>query len=213
MCRGGEGVNERWRYIKGYNKKYAISNQGRVKSFHQNIIMKQQIVNGLKRVSLTDGNNYTHLYIHHLVAKHFIKNTNNYRVVRHIDNNILNNDVSNLEWAEYYEVQNHDRVEYTRKTFYMYDLNGKLLKEFSNIQRGIEYLQSIGHEKANHTGIKKACVGDIKTYKGFVWKFKINEQQNSDVIIDKIKEIILSNEPSVVKLIKIDKILFKGFEL
>ena len=46
-----------------------------------------------------------------------------------------------------------------------------------------------------------------------MWKFKINEQQNPDVIIDKRKEIILSNEPSVVKLIKIDKILFKGFEL
>jgi len=208
-------MNEKWKYIKGFNQDYAISNKGRVKSYHRNIIMLQQIVNGMKRITLTMGKkNNTHQYIHRLVAEHFIENPKNYRLVKHIDNDILNNDVSNLIWVEYFEVLNQNRIPHFKKTFYMYDLNGKLIKTFSSLTQAIEYLHSIGFEKANHTGITKACIGGIKTYKGFVWKFEKNEQNiSADDIVEKIKVIMLSQDPYMVKMIKIDKILFRGVDM
>jgi len=183
-------MNEKWKYIKGFNQDYAISNKGRVKSYHRNIIMLQQIVNGMKRITLTMGKkNNTHQYIHRLVAEHFIENPKNYRLVKHIDNDILNNDVSNLIWVEYFEVLNQNRIPHFKKTFYMYDLNG-------------------------YTGITKACIGGIKTYKGFVWKFEKNEQNiSADDIVEKIKVIMLSQDPYMVKMIKIDKILFRGVDM
>lgn len=39
--------------------------------------------------------------IHRLVALTYIPNPHNYPCVRHLDNNKLNNHVSNLEWCTY----------------------------------------------------------------------------------------------------------------
>jgi len=201
---------EEWQFIKDFNKDYAISNKGRVKSYHRKIIMLQQIVNGLKRITLVKAGKKTHLYIHRLVAEHFIENPRNYRLVKHIDNNILNNDVDNLMWVEYFETLNQERCPYIKKTFYMYDLNGSLLNTFFNTTQAIEYLHKMGFEKANYAGIKKACIGGIKTYLGFVWKFEANKQNTSvGDTLEEIKYIMLSHEPQIVKLIKIDKLLFK----
>ena len=41
------------------------------------------------------------VYIHRLVAEHFLENPNNLRDVHHIDNNPHNNDVSNLQWLSH----------------------------------------------------------------------------------------------------------------
>lgn len=38
-------------------------------------------------------------YIHRLVAKYFIENPNNYKVVNHKDCNRANNNADNLEWC------------------------------------------------------------------------------------------------------------------
>ena len=204
-------MNEEWKFINGFNKDYAISNKGQVKSYHRKIIMLQQIVNGLKRVTLVKAGEKTHLYIHRLVAEHFIENPRNYRLVKHIDNNILNNGADNLMWVEYFEVLKQERSPHIKKTFYMYDLNGALLKIFFNLTQAVEHLHKIGFEKANYSGIKKACIGGIKTYLGFVWTFEANEQNvSADDTLEKIKDIMLSQEPHAVKLIKIDKLLFKG---
>lgn len=204
-------MNEEWKFVDGFNKDYAISNKGQVKSYHRKIIMSQQIVNGHKRVTLVKAGEKTHLYIHRLVAEHFVENPNNYRLVKHIDNNILNNESTNLMWVEYIDILKQERSPHVKKTFYMYDLNGTLLKTFVNLTEALEHLHKMGFDKANYSGIKKACLGGIKTYLGYVWKFEVNkESMSANEMIVRIKDIILSHEPDVVKLIKIDKLLFKG---
>ncbi|CAL6067702.1 HNH_endonuclease [Hexamita inflata] len=45
--------------------------------------------------------NKLHIYsVHRLVAEAFIENPNNYRYIRHIDGDIRNNHVSNLQWSK-----------------------------------------------------------------------------------------------------------------
>ena len=39
------------------------------------------------------------LYLHRILAEHFIDNNESKRTVNHIDGNKLNNSISNLEWA------------------------------------------------------------------------------------------------------------------
>lgn len=46
-----------------------------------------------------DGQWDRKVYVHRLVADHFIPNPNNYDCVHHKDSNVTNNDVSNLEWV------------------------------------------------------------------------------------------------------------------
>lgn len=98
-------MKEEWRYIKGYEGKYQISNLGRVKSLGNNKNKKEKILSNTPR---KDGYLMVCLYkngkgkpftVHRLVALHFIDNPNNYEEVNHKDENKQNNSIDNLEWC------------------------------------------------------------------------------------------------------------------
>jgi hypothetical protein len=55
--------------------------------------------NGYQSTILYNNNNCKRLYIHRLVALHYIDNPFNKKEVNHIDGNKKNNNVLNLEWA------------------------------------------------------------------------------------------------------------------
>lgn len=63
-------------------------------------ILKQNIHGSLhKVVVLFRDKKRKDLYVHRLVAQKYIPNPNNHPVVRHLDNNPLNNHFSNLDWC------------------------------------------------------------------------------------------------------------------
>jgi len=87
--------NEQWRQIAGHAN-YYISNFGRVKNIQTERILRQRTEpNGYKRIQL-QGRNY---YVHRLVALNFLENPDEKLLVDHIDNNKINNNVSNLRFA------------------------------------------------------------------------------------------------------------------
>jgi hypothetical protein len=95
---------EIWKNIRGHEG-YQISTHGRVRSFKNNRhglsdnphMLKTDInSNGYARVYL--GSDH-HPLVHKLVGETFIPNPYNYPIVRHKDDNRLNNHVSNLEWG------------------------------------------------------------------------------------------------------------------
>jgi len=53
---------------------------------------------GSHYITLSSANGKQNKYVHNLVATYFIDNLNNYKNVRHIDNDKNNNNVANLEW-------------------------------------------------------------------------------------------------------------------
>jgi hypothetical protein len=78
---------------------YVIYNDGRVYSLLKNkFLTPQNNGNGYMKVMLYN-NSIKQVYIHRLVAQHFILNVNNYKYVDHIDRDKQNNHVYNLRWV------------------------------------------------------------------------------------------------------------------
>jgi len=95
--------DELWMDIPNYDKRYQISNYGRVKSFSINKkegrILKCSEINGFLQVGLAGKNKQDRFYVHKLVGKVWLlKPSDKHIYVTHLDENLLNNHVSNLEW-------------------------------------------------------------------------------------------------------------------
>lgn len=121
---------ENWKYIKGYEGKYMVSDKGRVKSCEykfidslgREYINKPQIIKGYygnsrkalkknasKRVSvrLRKNGKQKQYQVSRLVAEAFIPNPDNKETVNHIDGDTKNNTKENLEWMSRKENVQH----------------------------------------------------------------------------------------------------------
>lgn len=84
-----------WKDIKGYEN-YKINKKGEIMNIKKNKVLKNQIgTRGYYQVKLKRK----HQNIHRLVALTFLDNPKNLPLVNHKDGNILNNDLSNLEFC------------------------------------------------------------------------------------------------------------------
>jgi hypothetical protein len=109
---------EIWIDVKGYENEYLVSNLGRVKSldrhlthknghlyFHRGRILSQgEHSGGYLQIGLGRKKN---VYVHRLVAQHFLDSVDGKNEVNHKDGNKKNNHYSNLEWVTPSENQNH----------------------------------------------------------------------------------------------------------
>ena len=78
---------------------YLIYEDGRVWSKYKNIFLKTDVnTTGYLRVCLRNGKN-KRMFIHRLIAIHYIPNPDNKPCVDHIDHNTQNNNISNLRWV------------------------------------------------------------------------------------------------------------------
>jgi hypothetical protein len=102
---------EIWKPIKGYEECYEISNKGRVRNIKTGQIKTNSIGKvGYPVVYLGKCNKYLkakRMYLHRLLAEHFIPNPENKLTVNHIDGDKTNNNLDNLEWASYSENIKH----------------------------------------------------------------------------------------------------------
>ena len=100
--RGGDYIQEIWKEIEEAPA-YLVSNFGKVMTTHGNgkKIMKQGTdKDGYKKIALSIGNGrYIHRRVHRLVATAFLENKNEFPIINHIDGDVTNNRVDNLEWC------------------------------------------------------------------------------------------------------------------
>lgn len=185
-------MGEIWKLIE-HHKNYEISSYGNVRSrdrcivrngrtcFVKGVLLKQYLGKGYKRVALYDGNreSRTNYSVHRLVAEAFIPNPDNLPEINHKDENKLNNNVDNLEWcdskynsnfgtaiARRVAHQNWDDIsKKNSKKVVQLDLNGNIIKEYASSKEYKKY-------GFNSSGVSRCCNGRLKTYKGYLLRYK-----------------------------------------
>lgn len=166
---------EIWKPVKGYVGLYEVSNLGRVRSLDRYVntmggkrmikgqIMKPRIRNKYLSVNLAkEGIKRDHA-VHRLVAEAFIPNQENKPHVNHIDFNIHNNRVDNLNWMTVEENLNWSGIFY--KKVNQYDKNRVLIRQFPSIR---EAGRVTGIEPKN---ISACCNGRRSIAGGYFWEF------------------------------------------
>lgn len=112
---------EVWKDIKGYEGYYQVSDQGRVKSLKRKGCKNDRILKnnkdgvGYYNVNLRFNSRSKILKVHQLVAMHFLGHEpcGYDLVVDHIDNDKLNNNVTNLQLTTVRENTSKDRKGYS----------------------------------------------------------------------------------------------------
>ena len=157
--------------IEGFEK-YEVSNLGRVRNIKSGRILKPHLNhNGYLKHHLYKHNKLKELFLHRIIAIAFIDNPEEKPQVNHIDENKLNNDLSNLEWCTVRENLIHGTrtkrvAEKLSQKVIQLDLNDNVLNEFeSMVQAG----QETGVSRSN---ISSCCNGKLKSAGGFKWRRK-----------------------------------------
>lgn len=167
-----------WKPIKDFEG-YFINVDGQIKSKRsfkgtKEIILKpSKNQQGYITYNLMKNGKVYRKPLHRLLMETFIPNTNNLPCINHINGNILNNSLDNLEWCSY----SHNNKEAYRlglkeprikaKKIKQLDKEGNIIKIWNNSYEP----KILGFSPSN---INMCCNGKRKTANGYVWRF-INE--------------------------------------
>lgn len=164
---------------------YDIYEDGRVKNIKTGKFLKGQknMLNGYWSVNLSNNGKKKRFYNHRLVAIAFIENPENKPTVNHIDGNLDNNSLSNLEWMTQQENSDHAYKELGRKKNSFTEearkkamaVNSKSVGKFNlEGEQVASYPSIIEASRAEHISrhsIRDTIHGKKESHKGFVWKF------------------------------------------
>ena len=173
-------MNEIWKDIVGYEGLYQISNLGRVKSLK---FGKEKIMNSLKdsngylSICLSKGGIQKRYRIHRVVYESFFGSIPVGLVINHIDENITNNRLTNLEAIT--PIENY--LYGTRLKRISKSLTNNPSRSKSIIQIDIETNEIINkfpsiREASRQTGfssgnISMCAKGNYKTSHGYIWRY------------------------------------------
>lgn len=166
-------MEEVWTDIEGYENLYAISSKGRCWSYKTNKLLKESINNdGYLRFSLFKNGKHKRYLAHRLVAKSFVANPNQYPEINHINENIKDNCVENLEWCTH--KQNINYGSRNKKVSLALKNNQNSAKRVQNIDTLKIYDSLTKAEK--ETGIDLSqislcCKNKAKTAGGYHWRY------------------------------------------
>lgn len=176
-------MKEIWKYIAGYEGKYAVSNLGNVKNYKTNKILKnREDKDGYLYVILCKNGKTKLMKIHRLVAQTFILNPKNKPEVNHIDGVKANNVMNNLEWATHNENMEHAWKNHLRDNCFNKGIDSKKSKVIYQINPKNNQIINIFYGNRDverktgydHSSISKCCRKrpSYKTYHGYIWRYK-----------------------------------------
>jgi NUMOD4 motif len=101
-----------WKHLR---KKYALSSNGRIASYYENVhedgkLLQGSLTTGYKTLNLHRPDNNGTLYIHRELAKLFLKKPGTKsKYVIHVNHNKVDNNIKNLKWATLEEMIEHQQ--------------------------------------------------------------------------------------------------------
>lgn len=184
---------EEWKEIQGYDGRYEVSNEGRVRSYSNGrwgngpsskLLRLKKSGSGYPMVDLRKphaGGKVEYRLVHRLVATAFIENPRGLPQVNHKDGDKTNNHVSNLEWVTpsenaYHafrtglkkpsEKQKRTASEIGSQPVCMFDKNHDFLKRFHSVRDA--------HKEtgADMSDIVRCCKGKQKSAGGYMWAYE-----------------------------------------
>lgn len=199
---------EIWKEVPGYQGYYEVSNLGRVRSLDREVgsrsikgkVLKASISKGYYRLELSCKSETKMFYIHQLVVMAFLGHKPDGTtkvVVDHIDNNPLNNNLSNLQLISVRENSSKDKKGYssqytgvvlnkpTNKWKSSIVVDGKLkhLGYFDTEKEASQYYQDALKSIDNGTEIKVKKPKVSSKYKGVHWS-KVGKKWVSQIKIN-----------------------------
>ena len=157
--------------IEGFEK-YEVSNLGKVRNIKSGRMLKPHLNhNGYLKHHLYRHDKQKELFLHRILAIAFIDNPGKKPQVNHIDENKLNNDLSNLEWCTGRENLVHGTrtkrvAEKLSKKVIQLDLNDNILNVFKSMR------QAERETGIDATSISACCNGKRKSAGRFKWRRK-----------------------------------------
>ena len=157
--------------IEGFEN-YEVSNLGKVRNIKSGRILKPHLNhNGYLKHSLYRHDKQKELFLHRIIAIAFIDNPGKKPQVNHIDENKLNNDLSNLEWCTERENAIHGTrtkrvAEKLSQKVIQLDLNDNILNVFKSMR------QAERETGIDATSISACCNGKRKSAGRFKWRKK-----------------------------------------
>ncbi|QKF94359.1 HNH endonuclease with NUMOD4 motif and intron encoded nuclease repeat [Fadolivirus algeromassiliense] len=196
-----------WKDVNGYEQYYCISDIGKIINKNTNQILSTYISGrGYPAVSLTKNGKKKNIYVHKLVAEHFVPNSNpkENTIVDHIDNNKLNYHYINLRWVTPQQNSKlyYDNFKQKRKII-QFDLNNNFVKEWNNIGEIIKC-----HSNYNRSYILQCCTGLCQSAYKYLWKYE--KENEIKTISDNIK---LEQDEVFKNLGIVDKYDFSNYEV
>lgn len=191
--------------IPGFEKRYLISKKGNVMSSLNNKILKSIFDTcGYKKISLFIKGKSRQIFIHILVAKTYLKNTNSKKkYIDHIDGKKTNNHVSNLRYVTASENgknahRNNKNMQNARKPIIRIDTDG-------NIKIYNSATIAAKENNINRENISSCCNNRRKICGGYKWEF-LTDPANA-------KKIELQPDEIFIKLDEINGIQYGNYEI
>jgi hypothetical protein len=118
--------------------------------------------------------------VHRLVAKAFILNYNNLKQVNHKDGDKTNNHIDNLEWCtnQYNTKHAYDKGLIDKANINKVMPVKKIDKDTKEVLEVYNTMSEAAEKNNTYpSNISKVCRGEKKTHKGFVWRYKDDENE------------------------------------